>query len=190
MILFAALRYHFPLYKFCVIIYVIIFRVLSVMLSFNVIIFHSWQMLSFMLSFDVIVYCYHFPPFFFFLKPWHTRFPFKLRSIVGKLARSVTFWYGSGCRSRTLIHLHHFSKIKKLPRSHMTVVIKVFLAIFAQWWKEPEPHLEPDPYLWLTDPDADPVGLKNIQIWIRICNTACLLCTPHKAFRNYIFFLL
>ncbi len=27
-----------------------------------------------------------------------------------------------------------------------------FLSIFASWWKDPEP----DPYLWLTDPDADP----------------------------------
>ncbi len=40
---------------------------------FYVIIFPStcW-VLSFMLSFDVIIYCYHFPPFFFFLKTWHT----------------------------------------------------------------------------------------------------------------------
>ncbi len=45
--------YHFPWYIFCVIIYVIIFRVLSFMLSFDVIIFHSQQMLSFL--------CYHFP---------------------------------------------------------------------------------------------------------------------------------
>jgi hypothetical protein len=44
---------NFPLYIFCVIIYVIIFRVLS-----------------FMLSFEVIIWCYHlllsFPPFFLF----------------------------------------------------------------------------------------------------------------------------
>jgi hypothetical protein len=53
MIVFAALRYHFPLYLFCV----IIFRVLSFMLSFNVIIFHSQQMLSFL--------CYHFPLYIF-----------------------------------------------------------------------------------------------------------------------------
>ncbi len=78
--------YHFPLYLFCVIIFVIIFRVLSPMLSFEVIIFHGQEMyhfyviifpctyfvFSFMLSFDVIIYCYHFPPFFFFLKTWHT----------------------------------------------------------------------------------------------------------------------
>jgi len=67
---------------FCVFIYVIIFRLLSFVLSFDVIIFHGQQMLSFlcyhfpctyfvlsfMLSFDVIIYCYHFPPFIFFLK--------------------------------------------------------------------------------------------------------------------------
>ncbi len=78
--------YHFPLYIFCDIIYVFIFRVLSFMFSFDVIIFHGKQILSFlcyhfpctyfvlsfMLSFDVIIYCYHFPPFFFFLKTWHT----------------------------------------------------------------------------------------------------------------------
>ncbi len=41
---------------------------------FYVIIFPcTYFVLSFMLSFDVIIYCYHFPPFFFFLKTWHTR---------------------------------------------------------------------------------------------------------------------
>ncbi len=39
----------------CVIIYVIIFRPLSFMISFDVIIFHGQQMLSFMLSFIVII---------------------------------------------------------------------------------------------------------------------------------------
>jgi hypothetical protein len=29
--------------------------------------------LSFMLSFNVIIFCYLFPPFFFFLKTWHTQ---------------------------------------------------------------------------------------------------------------------
>jgi hypothetical protein len=57
MIVFVALRYHFPLYLFCVIIYVIIFMVLSSLLSFNVIIFHGQQMLSFL--------CYHFPLYIF-----------------------------------------------------------------------------------------------------------------------------
>ncbi len=39
----------------------------------NVIIFpcKGW-VLSFMLSFNVIIFCYYFPPFFFFLKTWHT----------------------------------------------------------------------------------------------------------------------
>ncbi len=49
--------YNFPLHIFCVIIYVIIFRVLSFMLSFDVIIFHGKQMLSFL--------CYHFPLYIF-----------------------------------------------------------------------------------------------------------------------------
>jgi hypothetical protein len=47
--------YHFPLYIFCVIIYVIFFRVF--ILSFDVIIFPSQQMLSFL--------CYHFPLYIF-----------------------------------------------------------------------------------------------------------------------------
>jgi hypothetical protein len=72
--------YHFPLYIFSVIIYVIIYRVLSYMLSFDVIISHSLQMLSFfcyhfsLYRMGVIIYviiscyhfCYHFPPFFLF----------------------------------------------------------------------------------------------------------------------------
>ncbi len=41
------------------------------------------------------------------------------------------------------IHLHHFSKIK----SHKPVGIKVILTIFA-WWQK-----DPNPYLWLMDPD-------------------------------------
>jgi len=62
-------------YHFCG----IIFRVLSFMSSFDVIIFHGQQMISFyviifpctyfvlpfMFSFDVIIYCYHFPLFSF-----------------------------------------------------------------------------------------------------------------------------
>ncbi len=35
--------------------------------------------------------------------------------------------------------------------------IKVFLTIFPWWWKDPEP----DPYLWLSDSDADPGGPKT-----------------------------
>jgi hypothetical protein len=72
--------YHFPLYIFCVIIYVLIFRVLSFILSFDVIIFHCQQMLSFLfyhfplyifcVIIYVIIWCYHlllsFPPLFYF----------------------------------------------------------------------------------------------------------------------------
>ncbi len=35
----------------------------------------------------------------------------------------------------------------------------VFLTIFAWWWKDPE--LEPDPYLWLMNPDADTGAQKH-----------------------------
>ncbi len=61
---------------------------------------------------------------------------------------------GSGCRPGTLVHLHHSSKIRKSHRSYKTVEIMVFLTIFARWWKDRDP--DPDPYLWLTDPYADP----------------------------------
>ncbi len=77
--------YHFHLYIFCVIIYVIIFRVLSFMLPFDVIIFHTQQMLSF----DVIIYCYHFPPFFFFLKTWHTPYFY----ITQRVRYRYTVWF-------------------------------------------------------------------------------------------------
>jgi hypothetical protein len=64
----------------CVIIYVIIFRVISFLLSFDVIIFHGQQMVSFLgyhfplyifcVINYVIIWCYHlllsFPPFFLF----------------------------------------------------------------------------------------------------------------------------
>ena len=55
--LLSFLCYHFPMYIFCVIIYVIIFRLLSFMISFDVIIFHGQQMLSYL--------CYHFPLYIF-----------------------------------------------------------------------------------------------------------------------------
>ncbi len=60
--------YHFPLFILCVIIYVIIFRVLSFMLSFGAIIFHSQQMLTFL--------CYHFPLYIFNKKYFFGRFFF------------------------------------------------------------------------------------------------------------------
>jgi hypothetical protein len=54
--LLSFLCYNFPLYIFCVNIYIIFFRVLSFMLSFDII-FHGQQMLSFL--------CYHFPLYIF-----------------------------------------------------------------------------------------------------------------------------
>ncbi len=46
--------------------------------------------------------------------------------------------------------LHHFSKIKKSKSGHKTVGIKVLITIFA-WWQK-----DPDPYLWLMDPEHWP----------------------------------
>ncbi len=48
-----------------------------------------------------------------------------------------------------------FFKDKKSQRSHKTVGINFFLTIFA-WWKK-----DPDPYIWIMDPDADPRGPKT-----------------------------
>ncbi len=59
-------------------------------------------------------------------------------------------------------------KDKKSQRSHKTVGIAGFLTIFAWWYKDPEP------YLWLTDPDPDPGGQKtNGTVRIQIRNSVC-----------------
>jgi hypothetical protein len=61
----------------------------------------AW-VLSFMLSFNVIIFCYHFPPFFFFLKTWHTlNFVYKpvsLASVVCYLG------YHFVCQGKPLLH--------------------------------------------------------------------------------------
>jgi hypothetical protein len=44
---------------------------------------------------------------------------------------------------------------KESLRSHKTLEIRVFLTFFA-WWRK-----DPDLYVWLTDSDADPRGLKT-----------------------------
>jgi hypothetical protein len=41
-----------------------------------------------------------------------------------------------------------FFKDKKSKRSHKSIGIKVLRTSFAWWWKDPEP------YLWITDPDT------------------------------------
>ncbi len=64
--------------------------------------------------------------------------------------------YGSGCGFGTLVHLHHSSKIISHKEVRI-ITIKLFLEIFSWWWKDPEP----DPYLWLTDLDADLGGPKT-----------------------------
>ncbi len=53
----------------------------------------------------------------------------------GGLKTYGSYWSGS----RTLVHLHHFSK-KNRPKEE----IKGFLTIFAWWLKDPKP--DPDPY--------------------------------------------
>ena len=59
---------------------------------FYVIIFPcTYFVLSFVLSFDVIVFCYHFPPFFFFLKTWHTPIKTICRVTGGYLKARTSF---------------------------------------------------------------------------------------------------
>jgi hypothetical protein len=83
----------------------------------------------------------------------------------------VTFWYvqiririlgsipltnGCGCGKPKNIR----NTGKKSQRSDKTGEIKVFLTIFAWWWKDPELDPEPGPYLWLTNPGAETGGPK------------------------------
>ncbi len=59
--------------------------------------------------------------------------------IVFKVFLLMAFWR----------YIYIIFKDKKSKRSHKTVEIKVFLTIFAWWWKDSDP----DPHLWLVDPD-------------------------------------
>ncbi len=59
---------------------------------------------------------------------------------------------GSGCESGMLKNIR--LRIRKTEKSHKDFL----LTIFVWWWKDSELDPEPDPYLWLTDPDADPGG--------------------------------
>ncbi len=64
----------FPIIHWVVVIWCYHFFTVRKCYHFCVIIFPcTCWVLSFMLSSDVILFCYHFPPFFFFLKTWHTR---------------------------------------------------------------------------------------------------------------------
>ncbi len=49
------------------------------------------------------------------------------------------------------VHLHHSSKIKKSQTSKN----QHFFHFFACWWRDP------NPCIWITDPDADPGGPKT-----------------------------
>ncbi len=89
------------------------------------------------------------------------------------------------------LHLHHFSKIK-VKKSHKIVGIKVFLTIFAWWYKDPDPDPEQDPdqdpYLWLVDPDpGDPKTVKNM--WIRIRIRIRIRNTGGNAMSKHIFLM-
>ncbi len=74
-----------------------------------------------------------------------------------------------------------FFKDIKSKRSHKTVGIKFLRTIFAWWSKEPDP----DPYLWLTDPDPDLGGPKTYGSW-----SATLVSRCFKTSLNYSSFSL
>ncbi len=104
---------------------------------------------------------------------------------------SVTFWYRSessdpyicpthpdvdpGRPKNLRIRMRIRNTVKKSQRSHKTVEVKVFLTIFAWWWKDPEPVS----YLWLMDPDADPGGPKTYGSFGSGCGCGTLL-KSHK----------
>ncbi len=59
-------------------------------------------------------------------------------------------------------------KDKKPWRGRKTVEIKVFLTIFAWWWKDP------DPYFWLTDPDPRyPKTYKSVSTTLHSGDETC-----------------
>ncbi len=91
-------------------------------------------------------------------------------SLSSRVVDPWHFWYGSGCGSASSDPYlcltdpdadpggpkTYVSDSVTLVKSHkeVPVPVKVFLTIFAWWWEDPEP----DPYLLLTDPDADRGG--------------------------------
>ncbi len=50
----------------------------------------------------------------------------------------------------------------RIRDAQKTVEIKCFLTTFAWLCKDSEP--DPDPYLWLSDPDTDPGGPKHTDL--------------------------
>ncbi len=114
---------------------------------------------------------------------------------------SMTFWYGSGSadpylglidpdplflsvtfkKATKIYHscfayyllfegtLTSFFKDKKSQRSHKTVGIKIFLNVFA-WWEK-----DPDPNLWLTDPDP---GHQKSYGFYQCCGSGMFIPDP------------
>ncbi len=84
-----------------------------------------------------------------------------------RILGSVPLSSGSGCGSGRPKNIR-FLRIRirmrirntgKMSKKSQKVEIKGFLTTFAWWRKDPDP--EPDPYLWITDPHADPGGSKT-----------------------------
>ncbi len=73
---------------------------------------------------------------------------------AGSVPLTNGFGCGSGMPQNIRMRIWNNSKNSQNRRN------KVFLTNFAWWWKDPEPN----PYLWLTDPDADPGKTQNIRI--------------------------
>ncbi len=81
-------------------------------------------------------------------------------------------------------------KDKKSKRCNKAVGIKIFLTIFAWWYKNPDP--DPDPDLWLMEADPDPRGPKHVdpdpQHWqhlLKILRYIITVCAPLTNMMRY-----
>ncbi len=96
----------------------------------------------------------------------------------GSATLPKTYWsYGSGFR--TLVHLHHSSKIKSRKEANKNSRNQGFLTSFAWWWKVSEP----DPVLVTNGSGCGSGRPKNIRIWSPSTDLICGI-TGGECWRN------